>query len=226
MFAGVFGAGLMLASGVAAVSAEMPKAFSELRLGMSEQEVRTLRPDATAFDIFGEPEEVSEDAPNLMIEFLGEDPFFDSVDFTFVGGQLCIVKWIRLRPADDFAALRAGLLQGAIRKWGKTYERVALPFGLPSDTEGDAPATETAVARIPGLRWQLGDAEVLVGYSPSGQAADAAPAGDLLQLAIFRRACLGALADDMDLGAMTDLTDLPPGLFQDLETKATGALFE
>lgn len=212
---------------------EMPRAFSKLRLGMSESEVRELRPDAAAFDIFGEPEQTTEDAPSLLIEFLNDDPFFDTVDFTFVQDRLCIVKWARIKQGSDFSAMRSRVLQGAIRKWGDGFERIVQPWQLPESNEDDEAPPSKSSDPLPGIRWSADGTDILVSYTPSegaspDKAGNAVPVAlpDLIQLSIFQRSCLGAMLEKIDRRIEVAGDDLPQDFFRDLKAQASGVLFE
>jgi hypothetical protein len=223
-------AGWADAAGQSAVS--MPRGFADVRLGISESKLKELRPAAAPFDIFNEREEVRGGSPSLLIEFLAEDPFFDSVDYTLVADRLCIVKWALISQPEDFIARRARILSGAMRKWGDDFGRVALSLKLDS-TPSDASAPVGLENLFPGIRWIKEGVEILISYTPSGGAARA-PEGsegsktlpNLIHLSIYDRSCLSPEFEKTIGSLLTVTDDLPPEFFRDLQAKTSGMLFE
>jgi hypothetical protein len=209
----------------------MPRGFEALRLGMTESELRELRPGAEPFDLFGEPEQKSDDSLNLYIESLTEDPFFDTVDFTFVRDRLCVVKWMLIGQPRDFAARRARLLQGAMQKWGGDFERVVLDWGYDASEEEDTRQVDLEKL-LPGVRWARGAVEILIDYTPSESTRPGAndrattQLPKLFRLSIYERSCLSP-GFETSMKAMRPVPDdLSPGFFGDLRAEAAGVLFE
>jgi hypothetical protein len=137
----------------------MPSFLAGVRLGMSLDELRRLRPGAQRFEIFGEPEVRGDDPNPLYLEELRSSPFFDTASYAFCARKLCSVTLSSMGRGELFADREAKVLQGSLRKWGSDAERLL--------SVGDKVAgMDVPRFRAPALLWKLDSLRVLLTFSP------------------------------------------------------------
>jgi hypothetical protein len=202
----------------------MPSMLPGVRLGMSEEELRRLRPAAERFEIFGEPE-VQGDPNPLYTEKLARSSFFDTVSYAFCDRRLCNVTFAAAGRGEPFAVREGRILHGAMRKWGDDPERLL--------SVGDRIAgVEVPRYKYPALLWRLDGVRVLLTFSPfpaaetgPGQTAPRQPPA--ISLSIFEPA---RLREDLRQGLFKSLVPVPPAddarLFALLDQQVEPPLFE
>lgn len=135
----------------------MPKLLQDVRLGMTLDELRTVRPGIEdAGDVEG---------PDGYVERISDSPFFHEAMYVFSGDRLALVK-LSLSTAN-YATIwryRPLLIYGALLKWGKTAKRQVLTV---YELQSSGPDEGAVPVRHPLLVWKKQDAFVTVSYTPS-----------------------------------------------------------
>jgi hypothetical protein len=153
---------LAVAAGVACAQETgpaMPSLLRGVRIGMSEEELRKVRPGAERFEIFGEPEVQGDDPNPLDTETLSGTPFFDSASYLFCDRRLCAVTLAAVGAGEAFAQRQARIAQGALKKWGDRPERLmSLGAGL---EKGMGEHKRGA------LLWKEGPFRILLTFAPA-----------------------------------------------------------
>jgi len=146
----------------------MPTMLRGLRIGMSEQELRTARPAAEKFVFLEERESEKKDPNPLYVESFSGSLFFDTGMYLFCQHKLCEVSLTAIGSGDRFADRQAKVLQGALRKWGQNPERF-LNLGAGSlDPAGQMSLEHSKVEprKRGALLWTLGSLKVAATFAP------------------------------------------------------------
>jgi hypothetical protein len=190
----------------------MPSILRGVRIGMSEDELRKLRPGAERFEFLGEPEVPGDDPNALDMEILSRSQFFDTISYLFCDRKLCAVSLAAVGEGEAFAQRQAKIAQGALEKWGNRPERLlSLEAG-----RGIGERKRGA------LLWKAGSFRILLTVSPASKTGlrDAA-------LAIMD---LERMPEELQAKFFQSLTAVIPGqdqqLFAPLEMQVAPPLFE
>ena len=192
----------------------MPSFLRGVRIGMSEDDLRKVRPGAARFEIFHEPEVQGDDPNPLDMEILSGSLFFDTVSYLFCDRKLCAVTLASVGEGEAFAQRQAKVAQGALKKWGDMPERLlSLGVGL---EKGIGERKRAA------LLWKEGPFRILLTFTP---ATKAGPGDTALTIMDLER-----LPENLRAIFFQSLIAVVPGqdqrLFAPLEMQVAPPLFE
>jgi len=211
------------AGSFAAPAVPWPSALAGIHLGMTEKELLQVRPAAHRFELLGEPEVRGDDPNPLYQEEAVGAPYFDLAAYVFRGGRLNAVTLAATGSGEAFAACQARMIQGALRKWGASPERL---LSLTAGTGGgNADSVDLAARQRGALLWQQGALRVVLTFAPEDAVAGRARLGEIgLVLAD-----IATLSADLKASLFNSLVPAPSKeahLFDLLERRAEAPLFE